>query len=95
MAAQAAEDMSAAARVSPRTPACFKVRIAMVSRVGSLLPFGCSKHALLVVANVDLRHEHAKKRGPLTALLLAHNWFGDSFFEASCRLGGKSTGRCL
>ena len=21
--------------------------------------------------------------------------FGDSFFEASCRLGGKSTGRCL
>ena len=23
------------------------------------------------------------------------NWFGDSFFEASCRLGGKATGRFL
>jgi hypothetical protein len=31
----------------------------------------------------------------LTALLLAYNLFGDSFFEASCRLGGKSAGRCL
>jgi hypothetical protein len=27
--------------------------------------------------------------------LLAHNLFGGSFFEASCRLRGKSTGRCL
>ena len=53
------------------------------------------KHSLLVVANVDLRYEHAKKRGPLTALLLTYNLFGDSFFEASCRLGGKPTGRCL
>ncbi|ESZ21551.1 SOS response-associated peptidase family protein [Mesorhizobium sp. L48C026A00] len=33
--------------------------------------------------------------GPLTALLLAYNWFGDSLFEASCRLGGKTAGRCL
>jgi len=47
------------------------------------------------VANADLRYEHAKKRGPLTALLLVFNLFGDSFFEASCRFGGKSTGRCL
>ncbi len=53
------------------------------------------KHSLLVVANVDLRYEHAKKRGPLTALLLAYNLFGDSFFEASCRLGGKPTGHFL
>ena len=53
------------------------------------------KHSLLVVANVDLPYEHAKKRGPLTALLLAYNLFGDSFFEASCRLGGKTAGRCL
>ena len=43
----------------------------------------------------SLRYEHAKRRGPLTAPLLAYNLFGDSFFEASCRLGGKSTGRCL
>jgi hypothetical protein len=53
------------------------------------------KHSLLVVANAGLRYEHAKKRGPLTALLLTYNLFGDSFFEAGCRLGGKSTGRCL
>ena len=33
--------------------------------------------------------------GPLTALLLTYNWFGDSFFEASCRLGCKPTGRFL
>src|SRR6478609_7513639 len=46
-------------------------------------------------ANADLRYEHAKKRGPLTALLSAYNLFGDSLFEASCCLGGKSTGRCL
>jgi len=39
--------------------------------------------------------EHAKKRRPLTALLLAYNLFGDSFFEASCCLGGKPTGRFL
>lgn len=31
----------------------------------------------------------------LTERLLAYNWFGDSFFEASCRLGGKTAGRCL
>jgi hypothetical protein len=36
-----------------------------------------------------------KERGPLTALLLVYNWFGASFFEASCRLGGKATGRFL
>jgi hypothetical protein len=53
------------------------------------------KHSLLVVANADLRYEHAKKRGPLTALLLAYDLFGDSFFEASCRLGGKTTGHFL
>jgi patatin-like phospholipase/acyl hydrolase len=53
------------------------------------------KHSLLVVANADLRYEHANQRGPLTALLLTYNLFGDSFFEASCRLGGKSTGRCF
>ncbi len=53
------------------------------------------KHSLLVVANDDLRYEHAKKRGPLTALLLAHNLFGDSFFEASGGLGGKPTGHFL
>jgi hypothetical protein len=53
------------------------------------------KHSLLVVASADLRYEHAKKRGPLTALPLAHDWFGDRFFEARCRLGGKSAGRCL
>jgi hypothetical protein len=47
------------------------------------------------VANVDLRYEHAKKCGPLAALLLAYNLFGDSFFEASCRLGGKPTGHFL
>jgi hypothetical protein len=47
------------------------------------------------VANADLRYEHAKKRGPLTALLLAYNLFGDSLFEASCRLRGKPTGHFL
>jgi hypothetical protein len=47
------------------------------------------------VANADPRYERAKKRAPLTALLLAHNLFGGSFFEASCRLGGKTAGRCL
>ena len=26
---------------------------------------------------------------------LAHNSFGDSFFEATCRLGGKSAGHFL
>jgi hypothetical protein len=31
----------------------------------------------------------------VTALLLTYNLFGDSFFEASCRLGGKPTGRFL
>jgi hypothetical protein len=50
---------------------------------------------LLVVANADLRYEHAKKRGPLTALLLTYNLFGDSFFEASGGLGGKTTGHFL
>jgi hypothetical protein len=53
------------------------------------------RHSLLVVANVDLRYEHAKKRGPLTALQLAYNLFGDRFLEASCRLGGKPTGHFL
>lgn len=53
------------------------------------------KHSLLVVANADLRYEQAKKRGPLTALLLTYNLLGASLFEAGCRLGGKSTGRCL
>jgi hypothetical protein len=33
--------------------------------------------------------------GPLAALLLAYNWFGDSFIEASFRLCGKTAGRCL
>lgn len=47
------------------------------------------------IATADLRYEHAKKRGPLTALLLAYNLFGDSLFEASCRLGGKPTGHFL
>jgi hypothetical protein len=46
-------------------------------------------------ANADLCGEHAKRRRPQTALLLAYNLFGGSFFEASCRLGGKPTGRCL
>ena len=46
-------------------------------------------------ANADLRYEHAKRRGPMTALLSAYNLFGDSFFEASCRLGGKPTDRFL
>ena len=50
---------------------------------------------VLVVANADLRYEHANKRGPLTALLLAYNLFGDSFFEASGGLGGKTTGHFL
>ena len=59
------------------------------------MPRGEVTHSPLArAANADLRYEHAK-RGPLTALLLAYNLFGDSFFEASCRLGGKSTGRCL
>src|SRR5918995_7009925 len=31
----------------------------------------------------------------LTALLLAHDWFGDSFLEASRRLDGKRTGDFL
>jgi hypothetical protein len=53
-------------------------------------------HSLLVrVANVDLPYDHAQTCGPLAALMLAHNWFGGSFVEAGCRLGGKSTGRCL
>ncbi len=34
-------------------------------------------------------------RGPVTALLLAYDWFGDRFFEARGCLGGKPTGRCL
>jgi hypothetical protein len=46
-------------------------------------------------ANADLRYEHAKKRGPLTSLLSAYNLFGDSFFEASCCLGGKTAGHFL
>ena len=45
------------------------------------------RHSLLVVANADLRYEHTSRLGPLTALLLTYNLFGDSFFEASCRLG--------
>jgi hypothetical protein len=36
-----------------------------------------------------------KNEGLLTALPLAYNLFGDSFFETGCRLGGKSMGRCL
>lgn len=48
----------------------------------------------------DAQHGHGLayprlRRWSLTALLLANNWFGDSFFEASCRLGGKTAGRCL
>ena len=52
-------------------------------------PLGSSDTA----KQADLRYEHAKSR--VTALLLAYNLFCDSFFEASCRLFGKSTGRCL
>ncbi len=53
-------------------------------------------HSLLVrIANVDLHYEHAKKCGPLAALMLAHNLFADSFFEARCSLGGKTTGHFL
>jgi len=58
-------------------------------------PVARSTSPLARAANADLRYEHAKKRRPLTALLLAYNLFGDSFFEASCRLGGKPTGRFL
>jgi hypothetical protein len=59
------------------------------------LPRNPVESALAGIATADLRYEHATKRGPLTALLLAHNLFGDSFFEASCRLGGKPTGHFL
>ena len=51
--------------------------------------------ALRVFAVQTCATRTLKKRGPLTALLLAYNLFGDSFFEASCRLGGKPTGRFL
>lgn len=47
------------------------------------------------VAQVQHAPRIADAGGPLTALLLADNLFGDSFFEASCRLGGKTAGRCL
>ncbi len=50
---------------------------------------------LMVVANADLRYEHAKKRGLLTALPLTYDLFGDSLFDASCRLDGKPTGHFL
>lgn len=48
----------------------------------------------------DARHGHGLayprlRCGPLTALLLGYNWSGDSFFEATCRLGGKTAGCCL
>jgi hypothetical protein len=48
----------------------------------------------------DARHGHGLayprlRCGPLTAILLAYNRFGDSLFEASCRLGGETAGRCL
>jgi hypothetical protein len=36
-----------------------------------------------------------QRRSSLIALVLAHNWSGGSFFEASCRLCGKTAGRCL
>jgi hypothetical protein len=53
-------------------------------------------HSQLVrVANVDLPYEHAQKCGPLAALMLAHNLFGDSFFEARCSLGAKTAGHFL
>jgi hypothetical protein len=32
---------------------------------------------------------------PVAALMLAHNLFGDSFFEPRCGLGGKTTGHFL
>jgi hypothetical protein len=41
----------------------------------------------------SLRYEHAKMRWSLP--LLAYNLCGGSFFKASCRLGGKPTGRFL
>ena len=36
-----------------------------------------------------------ERRGRYRLRCLAYNLFGDSLVEASCRLGGKSTGRCL
>jgi hypothetical protein len=38
---------------------------------------------------------NGERRGRYRLLCLAYNLFGDSLFEASSRLGGKSTGRCL
>jgi recombinational DNA repair ATPase RecF len=38
---------------------------------------------------------NGERRGRYRLLCLAYDLFGDSLFEASCRLGGKSTGRCL
>ena len=38
---------------------------------------------------------NGERRGRYRLLCLADNLFGDSLVEASCRLGGKSTGRCL
>lgn len=48
----------------------------------------------------DARHGHGLtyprlRCGPLAALLLACNWFCDSFFKASRRLGGETAGCCL
>ena len=61
-----------------------------LSRLGEV------NHSLLVrVTNVDLHYEHAKKCRTLSALMLAHNLFCDSFFEARCGLGGKTTGHFL
>jgi hypothetical protein len=53
-----------------------------------------SMGSLIAVAK-DLHYEHAKKYEPLAALMLAHNLFGDSFFEARCSLEGKTTGHFL
>lgn len=59
-----------------------------------------AERALMGSSAGDARHGHGLayprlRCGPLTALLLACNWFGNSLFEASCRLGGKTAGHCL
>ncbi len=53
------------------------------------------KHSLPVVANADLRYEQAKNVGLWLRFWLTYNLLGASLFQASCCLGGKSTGRCL
>jgi hypothetical protein len=85
------ETVSSAFRGAARWPPVRLARsgahVLLLARVEPLRVFA--------VANADLRYEHAKKRGPLTALLSAYNLFGGSFFAARCRLGGKTPGRCL